>query len=87
MITKATQRKPDNGEAKKPQMKSEMLSFHDGLATWPRAIAGALGERVWFNTSAQALRFSARAGSLMCTATGNHSQCRPIRSSWRLPRR
>ncbi len=40
-----------------PRKRSEMLSFRDGLETWPRALAQALGdERVWFNTPATTLR-------------------------------
>lgn len=42
---------------KGPRKRSEMLSFRDGLITWPRAIVQALGrDRVWLNTPVTSLR-------------------------------
>ncbi len=50
---------PTNGDPAQPTPKREksvMFSFRKGLATWPRALAQALGsERVWLNAPVQRL--------------------------------
>lgn len=55
-----TGRKRSTASNEKPAGKrphSEMFSFPEGLASWPRAIAQTLGpERVWVNTPATALK-------------------------------
>lgn len=57
------------GRKKKgPRKRSEMITFRQGLVTWPRAIVQALGaERVWFNTSATALRPDAQGWHVTVT--------------------
>jgi oxygen-dependent protoporphyrinogen oxidase len=55
MLRKAAARRKQAD--KPPRKRSEMLSFREGLSTWPRAIAQALGpEHVWMSTRATALR-------------------------------
>lgn len=64
MLAKAFKRKPKpSGDAPtstpegKKRPKSEMLSFREGLLSWPRAIVEALGpERVWLNAPATAVQ-------------------------------
>ncbi len=56
--------------------RSEMFSFPDGLAAWPRAIASALGsERVWLNTPTTALQPADDGWSVTVTRNG---QAEPV---------
>lgn len=50
-------KKPPSEGKDQPRRRSEMLSFREGLQTWPRAIARALGaEQVSFGTTARTLQ-------------------------------
>ncbi len=56
MIKKGMSKKRTEG-----RKRSQMISFKEGLVTWPQAIARAIGtERVWLNTSATALQRNER---------------------------
>jgi oxygen-dependent protoporphyrinogen oxidase len=68
MIRRASRQKKQRSG---PRKRSEMMSFRNGLATWPQAIVQALGsERVWFNSPASALQTDGQTWQLMVTRDG-----------------
>ncbi len=56
---------------KQPRKRSEMISFREGLSTWPQALVRALGpDRVWLSTQATALQPDPQGWRLTVTRDG-----------------